>query len=64
MLKDLLKIQKGDVYIQIPTDDEEALQYVIDVCIWAKERIYTQKKIDELEKLVVPEESKEVKKEC
>ena len=42
-----LEIQKGNVYIQIPTDDEEALQYVIDVCVWAKDRIYTQKKISE-----------------
>jgi hypothetical protein len=47
-VKELLKIQKGDVYVEIPADDEEALQYVIDVCIWAKARICTIKKAEEL----------------
>ena len=39
MREDLFKIQKGDVYIQLPTDDSEAIQLAIEVLEWFKERI-------------------------
>ena len=38
MREDLLKIQKGDVYIQLSKDDSEAIELVIQVLQWFKER--------------------------
>ena len=38
-MRKLLKIQKGDIYIQLPTETEEDIQLVIDVLEWFKEKI-------------------------
>lgn len=37
--RELLKIQKGDVYIQVPIDEHENIQFVIDTLTWHLQRL-------------------------
>ena len=49
MIPDLLKIQNGDVYIQIPVNDVEAVNLVIDVLKWHVERVKKKQRLVEKE---------------